>query len=174
MRDTSVAGTATTISNINVGDFFTLFETNVGIGQTVSTYDGSGNVIGISTFNLDTIFQADTVSNETLTITGIGTTVVRRVMAKISGIATVNWDSTTGDDRFDSTGYTFDNTAETLSFSGIMTTSTFLGNYSWGRIDLHSRSQDNTFNGYGHDGFAGIKTSAIVQRTNRLRFQNYT
>ena len=174
LRDTSVAGTATTISNINVGDFFALFETNVGIGQTISTYDGSGNVIGISTFNLDTIFQADTVSNETLTITGIGTTVVRRVMAKISGIATVNWDSTLGDDRFDSTGYTFDNTAETLSFSGIMTTSTFLGNYSWGRIDLHSRSQDNTFNGYGQDGFAGIKTSAIVQRTNRLRFQNYT
>ena len=174
LRDTSVAGTATTLSNISNGDFFSLFETNVGTGSTITTYDNAGNIIGISTYNMDTIFQADTVTNETVNVIGIGTTVVKRVFAKISGISTVNWDSTTGDDRFDSTNYTFDNTAETINYSGIITSGLFFGNYTWGRIDLHSRSEDNSFDAYGRNGYAGINTSSIVQRTNRLKFQDYT
>ena len=163
-----------TLSSISTGDFFSLFETNVGTGSTITTYDNAGNIIGVSTYNMDTIFQADTVTNETVTIVGLGTTTVRRVMAKISGISTVNWDSTTGDDRFDSTNYTFDNTAETVSYSGIITSGLFFGNYTWGRIDLHSRSADNYFDAYGRNGYVGIKTSTVIQRTSRLRFQDYT
>ena len=72
------------------------------------------------------------------------------------------------------TGFTFDNTAETISYSGIITSSLFYGNYTWGRVDLHSRSADNYFDAYAHNGYAGINTSAIVQRTNRLKFQDYT
>ena len=174
LRDTSIVTGIATLSSISSGDFFSLFETNVGTGSTITTYDNAGNIIGVSTYNMDTIFQADTVTNETVTIVGLGTTTVRRVMAKISGISTVNWDSTLGDDRFDSTGYTFDNTAETISYSGIITSGLFFGNYTWGRVDLHSRSADNSFNAYGRNGYAGIDTSAIVQRTNRLKFQGYT
>ena len=116
MRDTSVTGTATTLSGIVVGDIFTVFDSNVGIGQTVTTYDSSGNIIGITTVFSDSIFQADTITNETVTIVGLGTTVVKRVMANISGISTVNFDSSVGGDTFDSIGFTFDNTAETINF----------------------------------------------------------
>ena len=105
---------------------------------------------------------------------GLGTTTVRRVFAKISGISTVNFDSAVGDDKFDSTIFTFDNTAETVSYSGIITSGLFFGNYTWGRIDLHSRSADNYFDAYGRNGYVGIKTSTVIQRTNRLRFQDYT
>jgi hypothetical protein len=174
LRDTSVAGTATTLSNISNGDFFSLFDTNIGTGSTITAYDGSGNVTGVSTFNMDTVFQANTVTTETVNVIGIGTTVVKRVMANISGISTVNFDSSSGGDTFDSTGFTFDNTAETISYSGIITSSLFYGNYTWGRVDLHSRSADNYFDAYARNGYAGINTSAIVQRTNRLKFQDYT
>ena len=174
LRDTSIVTGIATLSSISSGDFFSLFETNVGTGSTITTYDNAGNIIGVSTYNIDTIFQADTVTNETVTIVGLGTTTVRRVMAKISGISTVNWDSTAGDDTFDSTNYTFDNTAETVSYSGIITSGLFFGNYTWGRIDLHSRSEDNYFEAYGRNGYAGLHTSAVVQRTNRLKFQDYT
>ena len=162
------------MSNISNGDFFSLFDTNVGTGSTITAMDNAGNISGISTFNIDTVFQADTVTNETVNVIGIGTTVVRRVMAKISGISTINWDSTLGDDRFDSTNYTFDNTAETVNYSGIITSGLFFGNYTWGRIDLHSRSADNSFDAYTSNGHSGISTSAVVQRTNRLKFQDYT
>ena len=174
LRDTSVAGTATTLSTISNGDFFTLFETNVGIGQTISSFDDSNNAIGVTTTFTDSIFQANTVTNETVTIVGVGTTVVRRVFATITGISTINFDSSSGGNTFDSTGFTFDNTAETINYSGIITSGPFFGNYSWGRIDLHSRSEDNNFDAYGVNGFVGIKTSAIIQRTNSLKFQNYT
>jgi len=174
LRDTSVAGTATTLSNIAVGDIFSIFDSNVGVGQTVTTYDDSGNILGITTVFSDSIYRADTVTNETVTIVGLGTTVVKRVMAKISGISTVNWDSSAGDDKFDSTIFTFDNTAETVSYTGIITSGLFFGNYTWGRIDLHSRSADNYFDAYGRNGYVGIKTSTVIQRTSRLRFQDYT
>ena len=162
------------MSNISNGDFFSLFDTNIGTGSTITAYDGSGNIIGVSTFNIDTIFQANTVTTETVNVIGIGTTVVKRVMANISGISTVNFDSSSGGDSFDSTGFTFDNTAETISYSGIITSGLFYGHYTWGRVDLHSRSADNSFDAYGRNGYAGINTSAIVQRTNRLKFQDYT
>jgi len=176
LRDTSVTGTATTLSTISNGDFFTLFETNVGIGQTVTSFDSSNNVIGITTTLTDSIFQANTVTNETVNIVGVGTTVVRRVFATITGISTINFDSSSGSggNTFDSTQFTFDNTAETINYSGIITSGPFFGNYSWGRIDLHSRSEDNTFDAFGRNGFVGIKTSALIQRTNALKFQDYT
>ena len=174
LRDTSVTGTATTLSGISVGDIFTVFDSNVGIGQTVTTYDNFGNIIGITTVFSDSIFQVDTITNETVTIVGLGTTVVKRVMSNISGISTVNFDSSLGGDTFDSTGFTFDNTAETINYSGIITSGLFFGNYTWGRINLHSRTANNSFDAYGRNGYVGIKTSTVIQRTNRLKFQDYT
>ena len=172
LRDTTLVSTATTLSTLNVNDFFVLSNTNVTIGSTISSFDSSFNQIGLTTTNIDTIYQADTVENHTTSIVGVGTTVVRRVFAKISGISTVNFDS--GNVTFDSNVFKYDSTGISASFSGIITSSTYFGDYSWGRIDLHSRSEDNTFDAYGNSGFVGIKTSAIIQRTNALKSQDYT
>ena len=70
--------------------------------------------------------------------------------------------------------FKYDSTGISASFSGIITTSTYFGNYSWGRVDLHSRNGENTFDAYGNSGFVGIKTSAIVQRLNSLKASDYT
>ena len=172
LRDTTVVAAATTLSTLNVNDFFTLSNTNVSIGSTISSFDSSFNQIGVSSENIDTIYQVDSVENHTTSIVGVGTTVVRRVFAKISGISTINFDS--GNISFDSNVFKYDSTGISASFSGIITTSTYFGNYSWGRVDLHSRSGENTFDAYGNSGFVGIRTSAIIQRVNSLRASNYT
>ena len=80
-------------------------------------------------------------------ITGIGTTHIRRVHATVVGLGT-----TTG---------------------GTYTTSNYMGDYSWGRIDLTGRAQSYTYNFYGEDGTGGISTSGLVRRTNPLKFTNY-
>ena len=56
-------------------------------------------------------------------------------------------------------------------------TSNFFGSFSWGRIDLTSRSGLNTYTAYTQAGIGtngtGISTSMIVQRTNKLKSKNY-
>ena len=146
LRDTDVVSAAATLSSLSVNDYFILSNTNQTVGNTINSYDSAAAVIGIATNNLDTIYQVESASNLTTSVVGVGTTVVRRVFARVSGITSV----------------------------GINTTSTYLGSYSWGRIDLHSRSEDNTFNAYGDSGFVGIKTSAIIQRTTPLKSDNYS
>ena len=145
LRDTTVSA-ATTLSSLSVNDYFTLSNTNQPVGTTINSYNSASDVIGIATNNLDAIYQVESASNITTSVVGVGTTVVRRVFARVSGITSV----------------------------GINTTSNYLGSYSWGRIDLHSRSEDNTFNAYGNSGLVGIKTSAVVQRTTPLKFANYS
>ena len=172
LRDTTLVAAATTLSGLSVNDFFVLSNTNVTIGSTVYSFDSSFNRIGIATNTIDTIYQVESAQNYTTSVVGVGTTVVRRVFAKISGISTVNFDASGV--TFDSNVFKFDSTGSSVSFSGIITTSTYFGNYSWGRVDLHSRSEDLTYDAYGDSGFVGIKTSAIVQRSTPLKSQDYT
>jgi len=172
LRDTTLVAAATTLSGLSVNDFFVLSNTNVTIGSTVYSFDSSFNRIGIATNTIDTIYQVESAQNYTTSVVGVGTTVVRRVFAKISGISTVNFDAS--EVTFDSNVFKFDSTGSSVSFSGIITTSTYFGNYSWGRVDLHSRSEDLTYDAYGDSGFVGIKTSAIVQRSTPLKSQDYT
>ena len=172
LRDTTLVAAATTLSGLSVNDFFVLSNTNVTIGSTVYSFDSSFNRIGISTNTIDTIYQVESAQNYTTSVVGVGTTVVRRVFAKISGISTVNFDASGV--TFDSNVFKFDSTGSSVSFSGIITTSTYFGNYSWGRVDLHSRSEDLTYDAYGDSGFVGIKTSAIVQRSAPLKSSDYS
>ena len=82
---------------------------------------------------------------------GTATTTVRRVSATVSGISTIS-------------GY---------SGVGIGTTAIRFGNFSWGKIELTSRTKENTYNFYGNIGVGGISTSGVVKRTNPLRFSDY-
>ena len=54
--------------------------------------------------------------------------------------------------------------------SGITTSDTGFGDFSWGRIDLASRSVQTSYTAYT----SGITTSTRVVRTNFLKSKNYT
>ena len=105
---------------------------------------------------------------------GAGTTTVRRVYARISGVGTINFSSTLI--TFDSTSsvFTFDNIGSVGSgFTGVVTPSNYFGNFSWGKIQLTARTESNQFDFYGDRRSGGITTSAIVQRTKPLKFKKY-
>ena len=148
MRDASLTGTAVTISGISTNDYFMVFNSNVGLATTsITSKDNGGSTIGIGSEYIDNVYQVASVSTIESNITGIGTTHIRRVQATVVGLGT-----TTG---------------------GIYTTSNYMGDYSWGRIDLTGRAQSYSYNFYGEDGVGGISTSGLVRRTNPLKFTNY-
>jgi hypothetical protein len=181
LRDTSVVGTALTLSGIGTGDYFLVYDSNVGFATTsITSRDTSNNIIGIGTNFVDNVYQVESVSNVSVANTvigiatvGAGTTIVRRIFARISGISTVNFSST--NITFDSTTFTFDSTGigSGSGYSGGIATSNYFGNFSWGRIELTGRTKENTYNFYGNNGVGGISTSGAVKRTLPLRFENY-
>ena len=166
LRTTSLAypsgvyvGTAVTISGIGTGDYFLVYDSNIGFASTsITSKDTSNNTIGIGTNFINNVYQVKSVSNVSVANTAIGiatvgtaTTMVRRVSATVSGISTIS-------------GY---------SGVGIGTTAIRFGNFSWGKIELTSRTKENTYNFYGNVGVGGISTSGVVKRTNPLRFSDY-
>ena len=181
LRDTSVVGSAVTISSISVGDYFIVYDSNAGFASTsITSRDINNNVIGIGTNFVDGVYQVDSVNNVSVASTtigiatvGAGTTIVRRIFASISGISTVTFSST--NITFDSTAFTFDSTGigSGSGYSGGIATSNYFGNFSWGRIELTGRTKENTYNFYGNNGVGGISTSGAVKRTLPLKFQNY-
>ena len=66
-------------------------------------------------------------------------------------------------------GYDFD-----TNFDGVtgMTTGTYLGSYSWGKIILES-GVSVASTAYNMSGFGGISTSTLVVRDKSLAFVNY-
>jgi len=156
LRDASIAGTALTVSGIGTGDYFLVYDSNIGFATTsITSRDTSNNIIGIGTNFINNVYQVKSVSNVSVANTAIGiatvgsaTTTVRRVSAIVSGISTIS-------------GY--------LGV-GIGTTSISFGNFSWGKIELTSRSKENTYNFYGNVGVGGISTSGVVKRTLPLKF----
>jgi hypothetical protein len=181
LRDASVVGTALTLSGIGTGDYFLVYDSNVGFATTsITSRDTSNNIIGIGTNFVDNVYQVESISNVSVANTaigiatvGAGTTIVRRILARISGISTVDFSST--NITFDSTTFTFDSTGigSGSGYSGGITTSNYFGNFSWGRIELTGRTKENAYNFYGNNGVGGISTSGAVKRTLPLRFENY-
>ena len=159
LRDTSVVGSALTVSGIGTGDYFLIYDSNIGSASTsITSKDSGGNTIGIGTDFVNNVYQVQSVSNVSVASTAIGiatvgtaVTTIRRVNAIVSGISTIS-------------GY---------SGVGIGTTAISFGNFSWGKIVLLGRSKENTYNFYGNVGVGGISTSGVVKRTLPLKFENY-
>jgi hypothetical protein len=142
LRDSSITG-VTTISGIQTGYYFAIYNTNIGTG--VTSLDESNQVIGIGTTCLDNIYRVAAVSIAQTGAPGLGVTYVARVTVSVSG-----YNGLTG-----------------------LGSSSFFGNYSWGRIDLDSRSAQKSFSAYTRFGYAGITTSTLVRRSNALKYFNY-
>ena len=182
LRNTSLVGTAITLSSIDISDYFIVYGSNVGFSNTISiSRDNNNNIIGFGTNFVDNVYQVDSVVNVSVANTvigiatiGAGTTTVRRVYARISGVGTINFSSTLI--TFDSTSsvFTFDNIGSVgTGFTGVVTPSNYFGNFSWGKIQLTARTESNQFDFYGDRRSGGITTSAIVKRTNPLKFKKY-
>ena len=149
LRDISIAGTAVTISSLDTNDLFVVRNSNLGAGTTsITSFDPSGNTVGVGTSFADNVYTVRTAVSISTSVQGI-TTHVRRVTVDVDQYIT----------------------------SGI-TTSDFFGNYSWGRIDITARAESNSYNSYTLGGIGisegtGISTSALVTRSNFLKFKNY-
>lgn len=172
LRNPNLVGTAITLSEISVGDYFTVFNSNAGsaLGGNLISFDISNNIIGITTLFIDTVFQAKTVAVVPRTIGGISTSVVR-VNSTAIGVGSIGFSSTT--ESFDSTIYTFDNSG-LVSFTGGFTASNYFGEFSWGKVIVDARTKELSHEARTLNGFLGLSTSDTLTRTRYLRFKNNT
>jgi len=173
LRDASIVGTAITMSQIGVGDFFAVQNSNVSVANTnFFTFRNDTSVIGLTTNYSDGIYQVRAVENVYRQVVGVGSTYVRRVFARVeptTGISTVGLGTATI--LFNSTYYTWDYLGITTYSGGTISTSKYFGDYSWGKISSSTRTNSQSFNSYG---FSGISTSPSVIRLNPLKYENYT
>jgi hypothetical protein len=161
LRDSSIAGTAVTISGISTGDFFIVNDSTVGSATTsINSVDTGGAVIGVGTQFLNNVYEVNNYeivqapTGVETTGVGIGTTHLNRVFVKVTNFNTWSgqWPSFTG--------------------AGIQT-GNYFGSYSWGKINLTSRSESIAYNAYTLGGTGGISTSTVVRRSQSLKYKDY-
>jgi hypothetical protein len=142
LRNSSITG-VTTISGIQTGYYFTVYNSNVGNG--VTSLNSLGSTVGVGSIFLDNVYQVASVSIAQTATVGFGITYVAKVIVSVS-----SYNGLTG------IGY-----------------SNFYGEFSWGRVTLGSRVKQNSYNAYTLTGFTGISTGTILKRTNSLKYLNY-
>lgn len=120
LRDSSIVGSAITISGIQTGYYFVVYNSNVGKGVTSLTRNGS--IISIGSSFIDNVYEVCSVSIGITETIGFGVTYVAKV--------TVSVQSHNG-----------------LSGIGY---SNFFGEYSWGRISAPGRKNPKEFNYYNN------------------------
>ena len=106
------------------------------------------NTVGIGTSFIDNVYQVNSVE-EVDRVIGGGTTTVTRVFVKVDGPP-----------------------EGSPTWPGI-STSDYMGTYSWGRIDLTSRAGLNSYTAYTESGITGLTTSLIVERSVPLKYKGY-
>jgi len=115
LRDTTIVGTAITLSGIQNGYYFVVSNTNIGNG--VTSLNSSGTVIMNGTENLNNVYEAISVSIGQSSVPGIGVTEVAQVVVSLT-----DYNGLTG-----------------LGYSGIF------GEYSWARIAATNRGATRSF-----------------------------
>ena len=148
LRDTTIVGTSVTLSAIQTGDYFVVSNSNIGSGITGIT-TSSGATVGVATQFIDSIYEVASVSIAQTHVyisdpaVGTGLTSISRVVV---GVSTYNNIAGFG------TGY--------------------YGDYSWGKIDISTRTGTNEFSIY-NNGLSGLTTSPIIRRSIPLKSSQY-
>ena len=150
---TGVVSTAITASSLSAGDYFVVFGSNVGSATTsITALDASGATVGIGTSHIDNVYQV--ASSET---------VFRPTGVNSEGVGIGNSHITR----------VFVNVDNNFPYGvGIQTSNSF-GEFSWGKIQLSSRSKVTSYSAFTLGGVGGITTSTFVQRSKALKFKNY-
>ena len=144
LRDTKVVGAAVTLSDISVGDYFTVKNSNVGSGVT-SLYQ-TGETLGVTTQFLDAVYEVAAVSVATTAVAGVGITYVKRVTVSVEDLGDI---------------------------TGIGLTE-FYGEFSWGKITLGGRTNAAAFDAYTLKGTSGITTGGVVSRVQPLKLRGFS
>ena len=144
LRDTKVIGAAVTLSDISVGDYFTVKNSNVGSGVT-SLYQ-PGGTLGVTTQFLDCVYEVAAVSVAQTAVAGVGITYIKRVTVSVEDLGDI---------------------------TGIGLTE-FYGEFSWGKITLGSRVNAAAFDAYLLNGTSGITTGGVINRVEPLKFVGYS
>ena len=147
-RDSSVTG-VTTLSGIQTGYYFTVYNSNVGSG--VTTLNSSGQQVGVGTIHLDNVYEAISVSIGQTDAPGVGSTYVAKVTVSLK-------------DDF----YGLDDSNAGIGYSNIF------GEYSWGKITLPARNASVSYPSYTSSGIVGISTGTIVKRTSSFKYTSYS
>ena len=149
LRDASVVGTAITVSGIQTGYYFTVFDSNTGDGL-ISYDDAIGiTTVGIGTSFIDNIYKVQSVENVIGDSYGIGSTVGEAVVGVKTTLRRV--------------------TVSVNSFGGIGIGSGFKGRFSWGRLHDFVKEGTSAFTAITNDGITGIKTGPVIIRTRDLK-----
>jgi hypothetical protein len=148
LRNTTLVGVAQTISTIRENDYFVVTNSNVGAAVTsITSFDNiSGDIAGVGTSHVDNVYVVESAEYVERTLTGIGTTSLRRIFVNVS---------------------------DSFSFGSGISTSPYFGSFSWGKFILPSRVGLNSYTAYTQNGVAGINTSTRVERSASLKFKNY-
>ena len=154
MRDTNLVGTAVTLSGISTGDYFIIRNSNIGAASTsisaLATDDAT--VVGIGSEFLDNVYVVNKMELETQVIAGVSTNVIK---------VSVNTN------------------LAPLGINPGLTTGAFLGEYSWGKVNLEARTKEisypaHTMSGIGTNEVTGISTSSKLYRSRYIRFKKFT
>ena len=152
LRDSTIVGTAITLSSISVDDYFIVRNSSVGIATTsiTSLYSDNSTVIGIGTEFSDNVYAVDSVQLVSKGVAGVST-VVKRVFANVTNVP--------------------------AGVVGI--TTSVVGDYSWGKVILSARTKNvsypaNTMSGIGTNEVTGISTSTKLIRTRYVRFKKFS
>ena len=143
------------VSGLTTGHYFIINNSNLGAGLT--TLDAAGNTIGIGTTALDGIYQVAHYVG--LSTVGFGSTVpgtnnLRRVFTSVE-----RWEGLEA-----TVGY---------STLGQGISSSFIGEYSWGRIQLSDRMISTSYTINTNNGVIGFTTGPQVKRRDKLKSTNY-
>ena len=148
LREPALVGTAQTLSSLMGHDRFVVYNSNVGSAVTsITSQDSAGsNTVGIGKSYVDNVYEVKSVEFIPKNIVGINTNVTR----------------------------VFVNVSSPITYGSGISTSDYFGSFSWGRIKLDGRQLENAFTAETLNGTTGISTSTLVERTNPLKFKNYT
>ena len=152
LRESTIVGTAVTLSSLSKNDYFIVSNSNVGsLTTSITSIDHQdGSTAGVGKSFVDNVYVVQNAHNVERNIIGIGVSVFRRVFVNV-------------DDSF-----AF-GTAGTIS----TTTLAGYGNYSWGKFEMASRAGLTSHIAYTSDGIIGINTSMRVERSQQLKSKNY-
>ena len=154
LRDDAInSPNAITRSGLTTGFFFTVSGSNIGSG--VTSLDRAGRYVGVGTTAIDNIYE---VSHHVgITTVGYGTDqaeLATRVFCRV-----LDWNG-------------LQNTVGYSTLNQGLSTS-FVGDYSWGRLQLTDRQISQAYTVNTTNGVTGIKTGPQIKRKIALKAENF-